>query len=169
MKIEDLSREELLTLLTDYSKRWLAHDGLWFLEVEKQLGLEKAIQIDRDVWKRFTVLEAKRIMKFLGLKEGGGLEALEKALNFRLYALVNEQESIREENQLIFTMKKCRVQTARERKGLTLFPCKEVGLVEYRGFAETIDPRIETRCIQCPPDTLEDDYYCGWEFTIDNH
>ena len=49
-------------------------------------------------------------------------------------------------------MNDCRVQAARKRKGLADYPCKSGGLVEYRSFAETIDPRIRTSCIACPPD-----------------
>ncbi len=166
MQIEDLSKDELLNLLKDFSKRWLAHDGLWFLQLERRDGMKRAIEIDREVWRRFTLIEAKRIMGLLGLEEGGGLDSLERALNFRLYALVNIQEAERRENRLIFTMKECRVQKARERKGLDLFPCKEVGRVEYEGFATAIDPRIETKCLQCPPDDLRGDYYCRWEFLL---
>ena len=52
----------------------------------------------------------------------------------------------------VFVMRDCRVQSARKRKGLPDFPCKSVGVVEYGEFAKTIDPRIRTRCIACPPD-----------------
>ncbi|MGD8555326.1 MAG: DUF6125 family protein, partial [Anaerolineales bacterium] len=55
---------------------------------------------------------------------------------------------------------------ARHRKGLPDFPCKQVGLVEYAGFASTIDPRIQTRCIACPPDPHPDSFWCAWEFTL---
>ena len=64
----------------------------------------------------------------------------------------------------MFRMVDCRVQSARKRKGLPDFPCKSVGLVEYEWFAKTIDPRIETRCICCPPDAHPDDVWCEWEF-----
>lgn len=66
----------------------------------------------------------------------------------------------------VFRMVDCRVQSARERKGMQLFPCKPVGLVEYSGFARAIDPRIETECIACPPDDEMRDFYCGWRFSI---
>jgi hypothetical protein len=56
---------------------------------------------------------------------------------------------------------------SRRRKGLPDFPCKPVGLVEYAGFARTIDPRIRTRCIACPPDPGPRDAYCAWRFTIE--
>jgi hypothetical protein len=60
----------------------------------------------------------------------------------------------------------CRVQAARKRKNMPLFPCKTVGLVEYSEFANTIDSRIKTECIACPPDAGERDFYCGWKFTL---
>jgi hypothetical protein len=63
-------------------------------------------------------------------------------------------------------MKTCRVQDARKRKGLDDFPCKEVGLVEYTTFAVTVDPRLRTRCIACPPDDHPDEWWCTWEFTL---
>jgi hypothetical protein len=52
------------------------------------------------------------------------------------------------------------------RKGLSSFPCREVGMVEYSVFARAIDPRIQTASIACPPDPLERDFSCGWEFTL---
>ncbi|MDQ1267113.1 MAG: hypothetical protein QG635_2267, partial [Bacteroidota bacterium] len=38
--IEELSREELLELLNIYAKNWLAHDGCWFLAIEKAYNIE---------------------------------------------------------------------------------------------------------------------------------
>ncbi len=167
MELKDLSREQLEYLLTDFAKRWLAHDGLWFQAVEQAHGLEQAIEMDIKAWERFTVLEATRIMKFLGLEPGGGLAALKEALKFRLYSFVNEQETIEEsENRMVFRMNNCRVQSARRRKNLPDFPCRPVGEVEYSGFARTIDPRIETRCLACPPNPHPEEYYCAWEFVI---
>ncbi|ABB15955.1 DUF6125 family protein [Carboxydothermus hydrogenoformans] len=167
MNPQDLTKEQILKLLEDFAKRWLAHDGLWFLEVEKNFGLEKAIELDEAAWAQFTVLEAKRIKKFLNLPENGGLEALKTALRFRLYGFLNQQELSMEGNKLIYKMKTCRVQEARKRKNLPDFPCKLVGITEYSGFAKTIDPRIKTRCLACPPDEHPDDFYCAWEFWVE--
>ena len=164
---KSLSKEELLELLSDASKNWLAHDGLWFLQVERECGLETAMRLDRGAWETFTVIEARRIMDRLKVKAGGGIPALIEALGFRLYAYVNEQVvSDVTDSRCVFTMKTCRVQAARKRKGLPDFPCKPIGLVEYSGFAKTIDPRIGTKCLVCPPDRHPDDVWCSWEFTI---
>ena len=80
---------------------------------------------------------------------------------------INRQEVVEHTpSTCVFRMNTCRVQEARKRQGLDDFPCKEVGIVEYSVFARTIDPRIKTRCLCCPPDPHPEDYYCAWEFTL---
>lgn len=167
-RIDELSQEELKGMLLDFAKNWLAHDGLWFQAVEQHYGMEKAIELDTEAWARFTVIEARRIMKRHNIAENSGLEGLKKALGYRLYAVMNQQEIRNEtENSFEFYMVDCRVQSARSRKKMPLFPCKSVGIVEYTGFAETIDARIKTKCIACPPDEAAGKtFYCGWKFSI---
>ena len=166
--LEGLTKEELMDYIKDLSKNWLAIDGTWFQAVEKEFGLEKAIELDVAQWKRFTIIEAKRIMRRFNIQENGGILALVKALNYRVYANINVQETVEiSENRCVFRMNDCRVQSARKRRNLPDFPCKSVGIVEYEDFAKTIDPRIKTKCICCPPDQHPDNYYCAWEFTIE--
>lgn len=165
--LKRLSKDALIDLLEDAAKNWLAHDGLWFLAAEERFDMETAIALDRWAWERFTVIEAQRIMRRLNLEPGGGLPALKKALRYRLYAHVNVQEILEiDEHAILFRMNECRVQAARRRKGLADFPCKPVGLVEYANFARTIDPRIHTRCVACPPDPHPETYWCAWEFAL---
>ena len=166
-QLQDLNKEELVDLLQDAAKNWLAHDGLWFQAVEAKYGLEVAIERDAAAWKRFTVIEAQRIMNRQKIPPNGGIPALIKALQYRLYAYLNVQEIIEvSDSRCIFRMNNCRVQAARKRKNLPDFPCKPVGLFEYAYFAKTIDPRIETRCIACPPDEHPSEYYCAWKFSL---
>jgi hypothetical protein len=163
-----LPQEQLIGMLEDAAKNWLAHDGLWFLAVEADHGMETAIKHDQTTWERFTVFEAKRIMKRHGIEPGSGLAGLKKALKYRLYAHLNIQEIVEEtENSFIFRMNDCRVQSARKRDNRPDFPCKPVGKSEYAKFAEAIDPRINTECICCPPDDHPDNYYCSWKFSLE--
>lgn len=168
MTIDELSRDDLLKLVQLYAKNWLAHDGCWFLAVEEKLGIETAIELDTKSWACFSPVEARRIMQTFEIPEGGGLDALVKALGYRLYAAVNRQETQRvDKHTLRFRMIECRVQQARQRKGLPPFPCKSVGLVEYTTFAHTIDSRLEATCVHAPPDVVTD-CYCEWEFRLPN-
>ena len=162
-----LDKETLIDLLEDAAKNWLAHDGLWFQAVENEFGMDAALDMDRRAWMIFTQLEAKRIMKRLNIKPGGGIGALDEALRYRLYARINQQEIyLSAPDVLRLEMKECRVQSARERKGLPDFPCKSVGIVEYAYFAHTIDSRLKTEVIFCPPDIRPEGCYCTWQFSL---
>ena len=48
-------------------------DGVWFQSVERTNGMDAAMYHDTEAWKRFTVIEAKRIKQFLNLPERPGL------------------------------------------------------------------------------------------------
>lgn len=164
---QKMSREELLRALTMFAKNWLAHDGCWFLAAEERFNMETAIELDARSWKRFAAAEASRIMATFNIPPNGGLEALEKALGLRLYAVINAQrtEWSNDRRSLRSFMDVCRVQETRHRKGLPDFPCKVVGTIEFETFAATVDPRIRTACLHCPPDATAGQY-CGWEFTL---
>jgi hypothetical protein len=160
-------QEDLSQALTDAAKNWIAMDGLWFQAIEQVYGMDAALARDREVWEQFAVIEAQRIKERLALPENGGLNALEIAFNNRLVSLLNKLEIFRpDKNTLIVTTKTCRVQGARTRKGMALFPCKSVGMVEFPVFARTIDARITTTCMSCPPETLPGTPLCSWKFKL---
>jgi hypothetical protein len=166
--LQSLDRQTLIDMLQDQAKNWLAHDGLWFQAVERHSGLDVAIALDREAWMDFTRIEARRIMERHHIAAGGGLDALATALQLRLYALLNRQSMSRPDaTTLRFEMNECRVQAARHRKRLPDFPCKPVGLAEYAYFAHTIDARIRTRVIACPPDPHPQQFHCAWLFTLE--
>lgn len=163
----DMSEERLAELLDALAVNWLANDGVWFQEVENKIGMFDAKRCNDTCWTRFSPFEASRIKTLLGLPDNGGLEALKTALGFRLYSRVDIQDIVEEEpGSFVFRMVECRVQTARTRKGLAEYPCKSVGIVEYRTFAQTMDPRIKTECVSCPPDPHPGDYVCAWRFSL---
>ena len=155
--------------IVDAAKNWFAMDGLWFQAVEKKYGMDAALELDRKVWEQFAVIEAHRLKERLALPEKGGLDALEIAFNNRLASRLNKLEILRpDEKTLILAIKTCRVQAARTRKGMAKFPCLSVGMVEFPVFARTIDPRIATKCLSCPPETRPGNQYCSWEFTLES-
>ncbi len=164
--LESLSKEQLIDLIDIYSKNWLALDGVWFQSIEGKLGMDEAMYHDREAWRRFTVIEARRIKEFLGLEEHPGLEGLEKALRLRFYANLNTDSVEISGNTMVYSMVECRVQTARQRKGMPFHPCKSVGIVEYGEFARAIDDRITCECLSCYPDITDEGCCCKWKFTL---
>lgn len=92
--LQSFSKDELIHLIEDYSKNWLAMDGVWFQSIEQKYGMDEAMKHDAEVWKRYTVIEAMRIRQFLKLPEYSGLEGLAQALQLRFYANLNEAEIV---------------------------------------------------------------------------
>ena len=164
--LSQFSKDELIELIEIYSKNWLAMDGVWFQSVERKLGMDEAMYHDAEAWKRFTVIEAKRIKEFLKLPDNPGVEGLEKALKLRFYANINEDRIEIDGNTLTYTSVNCRVQRARERKGMPFHPCKSVGIIEYTEFAKTIDSRFTCECVSCYPDITDNECCCKWTFTL---
>lgn len=160
-----LPEGKLSELKEAVAANWLANDGVWFQAVEFSRGMSEAKRCNDSSWAQFSPFEARSIKQLLNLGEQPGLEGLKQALGYRLYATINKQ-SIGEESEtsFVFRMNECRVQVARKRKGLDEYACKSGGLIEYTSFAETIDPRIKTECISCPPDLHPEEYFCAWRF-----
>jgi hypothetical protein len=165
--LREKSVEELKALQRGVAVNWLANDGVWFQAVENRHGMDCAKRANDTCWAYFSPYEARRIKNELGLGENSGLEGLKAALGRRMYAHINRQslEDV-DERTVIFRMNECRVQSARHRKGLADYPCKSGGTVEYPTFAATIDPRIETECLGCPPDPHPEEWLCAWKFTL---
>ena len=57
-------------------------DGLWFMKIEEKYGFDAALDIDNEVWKVFSKIQA-RLLKSLG-KTGDGIDALFECLTTRL-------------------------------------------------------------------------------------
>lgn len=165
-KLAEMSREQLIELIEMYSKNWLAMDGVWFQSVEKKLGMDEAMVHDCNIWRIFTKIEAQKIKKFLGLPERAGIEGLKEALQLRLYANINDDKIVIDGNTLTYSTLTCRVQHARESKGMELHPCKSVGLIEYGLFAKEIDDRFTMECVSCYPDITDKTCHCSWKFTL---
>ncbi len=165
----NLDSDTLKSLKKAMAVNWLANDGVWFQAVEFNENMALAKSCNDAAWSHFSPFEALRIKNLLGLGERPGLEGLKQALQFRLYADVNKQSVANEtDTSFDFFMNECRVQLARKRKGLDDYPCKSAGIIEYTTFASTIDPRIKTRVIACPPDKHPEDWFCGWHFYLED-
>jgi hypothetical protein len=164
----DLPVKKLDELKKTIAVNWLANDGIWFQAVEFSLNMAEAKKCNDSCWSNFSPFEAWSIKMFLNLPERPGLTGLKKALDFRLYAAINRQSFSEEtDHDFVFRMDDCRVQSARKRKGLADYPCKSAGIIEYSTFAESIDDRIKTDCLACPPDPHPEEWYCSWRFSLE--
>lgn len=163
----DMENSKLNEFMDAVAKTWLANDGLWFQAIEFDHGMNDAKRCNDSCWAQFSPYEAFAVKRFLKLEEPCGLDGLKRALNYRMYSVINKQSIVDEGPAgFVFQMNDCRVQSARKRKKMDDYPCKSAGLVEYSYFARAIDERIETECIGCPPDNHPENWFCAWRFSI---
>ena len=163
--LEHLSREQLLELITAYSRNWLAMDGVWFQSIERKSGMDEAMYHDIQAWQRFTVTEARRIKSFDCRPPG--LPGLKAALSLRFMANLCHYEFEEGEHTLTLRNLDCRVQTARLDKGHAPAPLQARG----GGGVQRLCPHhrrphpLPVR--QLLPDVTDDTCACAWRFTLE--
>ncbi|MBI4287959.1 MAG: hypothetical protein HY671_05995 [Chloroflexi bacterium] len=170
MKWEEMSqlpRETILALLNDALRNTLRIDGYWFIGMEKQFGVENAIKVDEQVWRRFGKVEASQVKANFKV-DGNGIAAVVKALKlaptWTLWGdLRIEQIS---EREAVLQVLKCSSQQERLKAGVGVFSCKGVEQGYFDSFAETFDPRIKVTCNFCPPEKYFETLWCEWHFGL---
>ena len=162
----NMEKGKLISLVNAMSANWLTNDGVWFRTVEDNHDMYTSKRCNDTCWTRYSPVEASIIKSFLHLPEQSGLNGLEQALKFRLYANINEQTIERSGDEITLRMVRCLVQKTRRSQGLPDYPCKSAGIAEFETFARTIDSRITTQCICCPPDKHPKEWVCAWRFHI---
>jgi hypothetical protein len=166
LRLVNMEKEKLIDLINAMSANWLTNDGVWFRTVEDSHDMYTSKRCNDTCWTRYSPVEASIIKSFLHLPEQSGPDGLEQALKFRVYANINEQTIERSGDALILRMVRCLVQKTRRSQGLPDYPCKSAGIAEFETFARTIDSRITTECICCPPDEHPREWVCAWRFHI---
>lgn len=117
--IETLDNPALGRIAVDLLRRSLVHYGIWFNEVDHQLGLEKALQVENEVFGKYYPLVIKRLSGALGLAVDNGLpQALSDMTRDKILSLIDAISAIWlagdglwfqavEERQEMFTAKRC--------------------------------------------------------------
>ena len=117
--IEKLDNPALGRLAVDLLRRSLVHYGIWFNEVDHQLGLEKALQVEDEVFGKYYPLVVKRLSGALGLAVDSGLpQALSEMPREKIISLIDAVSACWlagdglwfqavETHQEMFTAKRC--------------------------------------------------------------
>lgn len=164
--LSSMPEEKLPDLFFLHIRNLWRIDGLYFLGIEEKFGTNVATEIDANCWKLMGKIEARELKEVLGIKEND-LSSLLKILRNTSWALYQtKKEIVTAKTSVVFRVTECRIQEARIRKGLDVFPCKPVRFGYLKSFAEEFNPKIEVVCRVCPPDKKTEDFWCEWEFKL---
>lgn len=78
--IEQTEEALLKKLIMEGFHRILVHYGLWFAEVQHQMGLEKALAVEQEVWDKSMGNQLARLGKFFGFSMEEGLPSFVQSL-----------------------------------------------------------------------------------------
>ncbi|MCS7130924.1 MAG: DUF6125 family protein [Archaeoglobaceae archaeon] len=164
-KLKNFSTDQLIDLLFLQVRNIWRVDGLYFLGIEEKFGTAPATEIDANCWISLAKIEAKELKKIFGLDKVESIKDLLELLSNTSWALYQTKKEIEiSENSGIFRVVSCKIQEARLKKGLQIFPCKRVRFGYLKSFAEELNENFEVICKTCPPDKKPENCWCEWEF-----
>ena len=168
--MKDLSRDQLERLLVVHAWGLIGIDGLYYLGIEKRHGTDEATEVDIEVWDTYGRMEPDRLRAALEI-EGDGLEDVAFALKASswLFYIPDFEFVVSEDGKrMVLTVKDCRIQAKRLKKGLKEFPCKPVGQAYLENFVRAFNEKIKVKCRCCPPDQHSEDEWCVWVFLLED-
>ena len=162
--LSNLSSKTLIDLFFTHIRNVWRVDGLYFLGIEEKFGTDEATRIDAQCHKVLGKIEAKVLPGVLGL-ENRDIENLVTALKSSCWSLDLQEKTYElHKDHAVLTVNACGTQLTRQKKGLTVFPCKQVRKGYLESFVETFNPDLQCICKFCPPDELPENAWCQWEF-----
>lgn len=158
-------RHEMQRYLEFLMHSYRVMDAFWFLNIEKEQGLEQACRFNERVWAKVGSLATRDIKKRFGI-EGGGLKALVRVLEYYPWTILTGYGIEERADEVLLSVPSCPSQEGRLRHGLGEYPCKAMHEGEFRAIAVEVDPKIRVECLFAPPDAHPPDTYCRWRFSM---
>ena len=145
-----LDKHELKELLV---KCWMTHDGSWFFNCAKELGIDATNKLNKASIKSLAMIEVQRIRKALGI-ETEKIKTFEQVKNYIDDAFsvikgdfMNFEYTFPEKNRLHWEMSKCFAYEGMKRTGVKKYECGVLYRVscwlDVLEIPHQIEPKVE--------------------------
>jgi len=172
-KLQDFSKDAILNLWRTGSLIYMMLGGLWFDVVKDKVGIEKALEWEKEVWlKRGGCENDIRVsMDALNI-HGNDVAALLKAFQFAPgeAGWIDIACELKNPNHGILTATRCPALEIFEATGDTVrqkHACEDICVPGMQLTAQYINPQMKCRAAKLPPRNSPDEIACQWEFVLD--
>jgi Family of unknown function (DUF6125) len=168
VKLESLSRQELIDLVKLSSRMILALDGFWYLSLKEVAGNQKALDVDNRVWDKVMKFYVEELARLLGV-QGRDVADYMRVIEPRPEGLVLEERvEILNRNDAIRTVTYCPTIAAMEKEGegRDAIHCTATCSEMRKKHSKLFNPAIEVTCLKVPPRKSKDDIFCQFEYRI---
>jgi predicted hydrocarbon binding protein len=128
-----------------FERHFLTLDGLWMIETENELGWDKALKIDTEVWKKLLKIIIRRLKEYLEI-QGNSIGDLLKILTFRWIVEGWEFDSKIKDEKVVVQIEKCPYKSAMsrnpERHHKVPLICQDMCIPFYKHIIEHFNPNI---------------------------
>ena len=171
-KLQDFSKDAILRLWRTSSLIYMMLGGLWFDVVKDHVGIEKALEWEKEVWlkKGGAENDIRVSMDALNIS-GNDVAALLKAFQFAPgeAGWIDIECELKNNNHGILTATHCPALEIFEATEDTIrqkHACEDICIPGMRITGELFNPKMTCRALKLPPRKGPDDVACQWEFEI---